>query len=63
GEMLMGGFLNTLIDSDPKPEKVIFINYGVMLTTEGSEVIETLALLEERGVKILSCDTCLDFLK
>ncbi|MDY6863067.1 MAG: sulfurtransferase-like selenium metabolism protein YedF [Thermodesulfobacteriota bacterium] len=63
GEMLMGGFLNTLLDSDPKPEKLIFVNYGVMLTTEGSEVIETLALLEERGVKILSCGTCLDYFK
>ncbi len=63
GEMLMGGFLNTLLDSDPKPEKLIFLNYGVKLTTEGSEVLETLTLLEERGVKILSCGTCLDYFK
>ena len=61
GEMLMGGFLNTLLDSDPKPEKLIFINNGVRLTTEGSEMLETLALLEEKGVKILSCGTCLDY--
>ena len=63
GEMLIGGFLNTLLDTDPKPAKLIFVNDGVRLTTEGSEVLETLELLEERGVKILSCGTCLEYFK
>jgi peroxiredoxin family protein len=40
---------------------MIFINSGVRLTSEGSEVLETLKSLSETGVEILSCGTCLDF--
>lgn len=61
GKILMKSFLNTLWDYKSKPSKVIFINRGVMLTTEGSEVLETLELLEKEGVEIFSCGTCLAF--
>lgn len=61
GKILMKAFLNTLWDHEPKPGKILFINRGVMLTTEGSEVLETLELLEKEGVEILSCGTCLVF--
>ncbi|MFO7774067.1 MAG: sulfurtransferase TusA family protein [Dehalococcoidia bacterium] len=36
-------------------------NDGVRLTTEGSEVLDSLKLLEEAGVQILSCGTCLEY--
>jgi len=61
GKILMKSFLNTLWDHEPKPGKILFINSGVMLTTEGSEVLETLELLEREGVEIFSCITCLAF--
>ncbi len=61
GKILMKSFLNTLWNYKSKPSKVIFINRGVMLTTEGSEVSETLELLEKEGVEIFSCGTCLAF--
>jgi len=61
GEILMKAFLNTLWDYDPKPAKLVFVNYGVRLTTEGSEVLETLALLEKKGVEVFSCGTCLEY--
>ena len=61
GEILMKAFLNTLWDYEPKPAKILFINSGVMLATEGSEVLETLNLLEQEGVEIFSCGTCLDY--
>lgn len=57
----MKAFLNTLWDYEPKPAKLLFINNGVRLTTEGSEVLETLALLEKKGVHIFSCGTCLEY--
>jgi len=57
----MKAFLNTLWDYQPRPAKLLFINSGVMLTTEGSEVLEALKLLEKEGVKIFSCGTCLDY--
>lgn len=61
GGILMKAFLNTLWDADPKPAKILFLNDGVRLTVEGSEVLDTLRLLENKGVKIYSCGTCLDY--
>jgi len=61
GTILMRSFLKTLLDSRPIPSKLIFINSGVRLTAEGSEVLETLKTISEKGVEILSCGTCLDF--
>jgi len=61
GEILMNAFLNTLWDYEPKPAKLLFINNGVRLTTEGSEVLETLRMLEKKGVQIFSCGTCLEY--
>jgi selenium metabolism protein YedF len=61
GEILMKAFLNTLWEAEPRPERLMFINDGVRLTIEGSEVLETLELLEKAGVRILSCGTCLEF--
>jgi len=61
GWVLMRAFLKTLLDLEPKPSKLIFINSGVRLTCEGSEVLDTLKALLEKKVEILSCGTCLDF--
>jgi selenium metabolism protein YedF len=61
GGILMKAFLNTLHDSEPKPEKIMFINNGVKLTTEGSDVLDSLAALTEDGVQIISCGTCLNY--
>jgi len=61
GSILMKGFIKTLKDVDPKPVKIIFVNKGIFLTTGGSELIEDIRALEEMGVEVLSCGTCLDF--
>jgi len=61
GEILMKAFLNTLWDAEPKPAKLIFLNSGVRLVTEESEVLETLQLLEKEGIEIFSCGTCLEY--
>jgi selenium metabolism protein YedF len=61
GEILMKAFLNTLWDAEPKPAKLLFLNDAVRLTTEGSEVLDSLRLLEEVGVEIFSCGTCLEY--
>jgi selenium metabolism protein YedF len=42
-------------------KQMIFMNSGVFLTTEGSDVLESLKTMEESGVEILSCGTCLDY--
>jgi len=61
GKILMKSFLKTLLDLKPTPTKLIFVNSGVQLTTEGSEVLESLRTLSEKGAQVLSCGTCLDF--
>jgi selenium metabolism protein YedF len=61
GEILMKAFLNTLWDHDPKPARILFMNSGVFLTTEGSDVLDALRLLEAAGVRIVSCGTCLAY--
>ena len=60
GSILMRAFLKTLLELE-RPTRLILINSGVRLASEGSEVLETLRALSEKGVEILSCGTCLDF--
>lgn len=61
GQKLMQAFLGTLVDVEPKPDLVLFINEGVRLTTGDSPVLEVLSKLEAVGVELVSCGLCLDF--
>ena len=61
GQVLMRSFLYTLGEMNGRVKSIIFMNSGVFLTTEGSEVLEILQGLNQEGVQILSCGTCLDF--
>lgn len=61
GRKLMVSFVQILHETRPRPETVIFMNSGVQLVAEGSAVIEDLRSLEEQGVRILACGTCLGF--
>ncbi len=63
GAVLMQSFLNTLASAPARPDRVIFLNTGVNLTTLGSPVLDALRELAEAGVEILSCGTCLAFLE
>lgn len=61
GKLLMKNFIITLLDLDVVPDRMLFVNGGIFLTTEGSEVLEALEKLGNRGVEVLSCGVCLDF--
>lgn len=61
GKQLIKGFIYALTEQDVLPDKILFYNGGVKLTTEGSESLEDLKSLEERGVEIQSCGLCLNF--
>jgi len=61
GRLLMKNFIITLLDLERLPDRMLFLNSGVLLTTQGSEVLEALEALGNRGVEILSCGICLDF--
>lgn len=61
GRLLMKNFVITLLDMEILPDRIFFINSGVFLTTEGSELLEALEALGNRGVELFSCGACLDF--
>lgn len=61
GAALMKSYVYALTESENKPNTLLFLNGGVRLTTEGSDVIESLKVLENLGTEIMSCGTCLDF--
>ena len=61
GERLMKAFLNVLWESAELPARIVCMNSGVFLTTEGSPVLDVLKQYEEQGTDILSCGTCLDY--
>ena len=61
GKLLMKGFLYTLTQTQPLPEKLVLLNSAVKLSTENPETIEHLKALENEGVMIYSCGTCLNF--
>jgi selenium metabolism protein YedF len=61
GSRLIQLFINTLVDLDRKPSVMAFLNSCIFLTLEDSPVLEPLRKLEESGVKIMVCGTCLEF--
>ncbi|MBN1957181.1 MAG: sulfurtransferase-like selenium metabolism protein YedF [Desulfuromonadales bacterium] len=61
GRVLMRNFITTLLEMDPLPDMVLFVNSGINLTTEGSDVLEALEKLDQQGVDLATCGLCLEF--
>lgn len=61
GLNLMMNFIYHLSKAEAAPETIILMNSGVMLATEGSEVLEELREMEKKGTRVLVCGTCLNF--
>jgi selenium metabolism protein YedF len=61
GRILMKSFVAIAADLPAPPDEVILMQAGVRLVCEGSDCLDGLRQLEERGVRILACGTCLDY--
>jgi selenium metabolism protein YedF len=61
GEKLLRSFLNMLLESESQPARIICMNSGIFLTTEGSPVLEILGEFQGQGSEVLSCGTCLEY--
>ncbi|QGY41213.1 sulfurtransferase-like selenium metabolism protein YedF [Pseudodesulfovibrio cashew] len=61
GAKLMTNFLLTLKELGPDLWRIVMVNAGVKLTVPGNPCMEVLKELEENGVSILVCGTCLEF--
>ena len=61
GAVLMKAFIHTSIELEHGPDVMIFYNAGVKLAAEGSDFINDLKELEQKGVKMLVCGTCVNY--
>ncbi len=60
GSILISNYLNLIYKEDKLPRFIAFYNSGVKLICKGSDCIEILKKIEEKGVKLLACKTCLN---
>lgn len=60
-QKLVAKFLQLNLDANTLPAKILFYTDGVKLACEGSPVINELKALNERGVELILCSTCLDY--
>ncbi|PAF41396.1 DsrE family protein [Helicobacter sp. 11S02596-1] len=67
GNIVSVGFIGALLQVPEKllPKKIVLLNRGVLLSTENTEldnkdIIANLKKLQDLGVEILSCRTCLE---
>ena len=61
GHSLIKMFFYTLSEKPDLPSAICFMNGGVRLVTENEQTIEHLKVLEQKGVKLIACGTCLNF--
>lgn len=61
GRILMKNYIFTLVEAETLPDALYCVNSGVRLTVDGSDVLEPLQELANRGVDIASCGLCLEF--
>lgn len=57
---LIGTYLRLLFENKFLPDAICFYTEGVHLVVEGSSVLEQLHLLEQAGVRLVICGTCLN---
>ena len=61
GKVLIKGFIFAVSQLDKLPKTILFYNGGATLTAEGSDSLADLKNMEEHGVEIMTCGTCLDY--
>ena len=60
-EALVVKYLSLLSQEADLPSQILFYTEGVKLVCEGSPVVGWLKILEEKGVELTICSTCLEF--
>ncbi|WP_299578660.1 sulfurtransferase-like selenium metabolism protein YedF [uncultured Sunxiuqinia sp.] len=60
GLLLVSNYLKLLNEETHLPRVIVFYNAGVQLICSGSPVIEILQTLEQKGVRLMACKTCLN---
>ncbi|MDF1548367.1 MAG: DsrE family protein [Bacteroidales bacterium] len=60
-QLLLSNYLKLLIDESLLPNAILFYGEGVKTVVENSLFIASLQKLEQNGVKLIVCKTCLNF--
>jgi hypothetical protein len=60
--LLAQRFLSLVLESGELPGMILFYTDGVRLVCEGSQVLSQLEELRTKGVILIICKTCLDYL-
>lgn len=60
GSILIKGFVFALTQVDSLPDTILLYNSGAKLSAQGSAVLNDLIALEDAGVQIMTCGTCLN---
>lgn len=61
GKILLGNFLKNLCDRDSLPRFIVLWNSGVTTATAGSDALDYLKRIQNRGVAIVCCRTCVEY--
>jgi selenium metabolism protein YedF len=61
GALLLRSFLKTQAQLEARPDAIIFYNAGVKLCCDGSLLLDDLRALEQAGIEIIACGTCLNY--
>lgn len=58
---LFDTYLRLLVENNTLPAVICFYSDGVRLVVEGSPFLERLAQIEQKGVRLVICSTCLSY--
>jgi sulfur relay (sulfurtransferase) complex TusBCD TusD component (DsrE family) len=58
---LVATYFKLLTENNYLPNAICFYTEGVKLVIEGSPILEALKVLEQRGVRLIICSTCLNY--
>ncbi len=58
---LLDIYLKLLLENNSLPAAICFYTDGVKLVVEGSPLLERLAQIEQKGVRLIVCSTCLNY--
>jgi hypothetical protein len=61
GQLLFGKYVELLLQNGSLPNAICFYTEGVKLVCEGSPVLPGLHQLENQGVRLIICSTCLNY--
>lgn len=60
--LILANFLRQLADTPERPTHIVLWNTAVRIVCEGSPLQDHLRRLQESGVDVLACRTCLEYL-